>query len=36
MDLIDYFYKDEIGSIGRKKFFREFIKRFPMFGVGKI
>lgn len=36
MDLIDYFYRDEIGSIGRKKFFREFVKRFPMFGVGKL
>lgn len=36
VDLIDYFYKDEINSIGRKKFFREFTKRFPIFGVGKL
>lgn len=36
MDLIDYFYRDNIDSIGRKKFMREFVKRYPVFGVGKI
>lgn len=32
-DLIDYFYHDDIESMGRKKFLYGFVKRYPLFKV---
>lgn len=31
-DLLDYFYRDDIG-VDKKRFYREFVKRFPVFAV---